>query len=404
MKRLNEIEKAALEGKLASLLMRDGLDQKINGMVAARLCSIDHVRVQFSELVPGKCKLSEKQKALIVDILVDEGILKPIASSDKRLIAGKPYPMRYSMNLCAAASIVGKDFSSDIDSLDLRLRRTKPTYFIEHPLLFEAYRDDIFRLSNWLLTSRAGKRLATRKERSYEIWGDEKRLVKAKANVPTLGKLLGTDLGLDIDELLNTWDTVSPDFVSYILPGEGKVIVSENKDFYIDMEDLLVGNGPFSLFGETVRGVITGDGWGSSGKKFSDFRARRNVGDESLLYVGDIDIDGLGILEKFESLFGESMFAGVYNLMLWRHRDRRERKQPLNFYSENQNRRLELNSIAKRIEPDLIPELVDCLDRRIRIPQESLTRTDLEAFIEPLMPANRGSVLLETEACCGTGN
>lgn len=366
---------------LESLLSSCGIEKRVASAVADRLCSLSHVRVQFIEIVPASLRLEDDRKAGIVETLVDNGILKPMATSDRRMISGRMVPMRYSLDLTALEDDQSENLSHAIDMLDLRIRQNRPTFFYEHPVLFKEFQSDLELLSKWLGSERTRSRNVTRKERSYEIWGDEKHLTKTHKGSRSLEALLSSDLKLDADALLNTWDTVSPDFVSYILPGEGFVIVSENKDFYSDMEDVLVANGRVDILGKTVRGVITGNGWASGGTKFSDFRTRRNVTANDLLYVGDIDIDGIGILQRFESLFGESMFKEIYELMLSLHIRRREAGLPLNTYSEKQNRSIDIAKITKRIDPNLIDEFADCLESRIRIPQEILTRPILESLI-----------------------
>ena len=349
--------------------------------ISAHLLEWNRVYIELDELVPTSVmrNMTVNQRAEIANALREIGFLTPVKASSLVRVGGKMIPRRYRIDITSLNRTDPIKLKRDVNSLDVRIRAKRPSYLIDHPADFVAYRTGLEQLSTWLRSSRAAAPETTRKERSYEIWGDEKALTKMhQGSEMPLGKLLSKALKLDIDKVLNTHDTTSPEFSSYILPSTGFVIVSENKDLFCDFEDLLFTNGSIALFGTQIRGVICGGGWGVCSSEFSSFLNQRHIKTGELLYIGDIDVDGIAMLQKFITDIGGAPFVNLYRLMLKKHSDRISTNRPVNVYSEDQNRIIEWKVLEPYFESEELDVMFGLNEKSIRIPQEIITKPLME--------------------------
>lgn len=358
--------------------------------VAAHLLSWEAARIEFDRLVATtmKARLSGADRVALARAYMYIGVLRPLKSSDSVQVGGTSVPKRYAVDFTALDpddTAAARSRRREIKALDMRITANNPDYLLRHPLDFEAYRFGLTRLSDWLRDARADAAEVTRKERSYEIWGNEKALERphftgddpfgdaGASEEPPLGGLLAKTLRLDIDGLLLTHDTQSPTYASYILPGEGAVVVSENKDMYCDIESLLQEGGPVEIFGRLVRGVAEGGGWAATDAKFSEFAGRRGISPDDVLYVGDIDRDGIAILGGFIDRFGGEPFGGAYARMVEEHMKRADADAPLNRYSEDQSREADCRYLEPYLTDAEMEHVGKCLSSSVRIPQEIVT-------------------------------
>lgn len=287
MPKLTAQERRHYKARLtAALVASAAVPAEMAPELAAHLLSWDAARIEFDRLIDPtmKARLSNADRAALAGAYMSIGVLRPIKSGGSVQVGGISVPKRYAVGFTTLDPddpAAERARRREIKALDMRICVRNPDYLLRHPLDYEAYRFGLTHLSDWLRDSRPDAVEVTRKERSYEIWGSEKALDRPHfsggdpfggadaSEEPPLGNLLSKILRLDIDRLLLTRDTQSPSYASYILPGDGAVVVSENKDMYCDIESILQKGGPTEVFGRIVRGVVEGGGWAATDVKFS---------------------------------------------------------------------------------------------------------------------------------------
>lgn len=395
MPKLTAQERRHYKARLtAALVASAAVPAEMAPELAAHLLSWDAVRIEFDRLIDPtmKARLSNADRAALAGAYMSIGVLRPIKSGGSVQVGGISVPKRYAVGFTTLDPddpAAERARRREIKALDMRICVRNPDYLLRHPLDYEAYRFGLTHLSDWLRDSRPDAVEVTRKERSYEIWGSEKALDRPHfsggdpfggadaSEEPPLGNLLSKILRLDIDRLLLTRDTQSPSYASYILPGDGAVVVSENKDMYCDIESILQKGGPTEVFGRLVRGVVEGGGWAAVDAKFSDFAEGRGVSPDEVLYVGDIDRDGIAILGAFIDRFGGEPFGGAYARMVGKHMERAAAGAPLNRYTEDQSRDADCGCLEPYLTDAEIEHIGKCLASSVRIPQEILTASML---------------------------
>jgi len=153
-------------------------------------------------------------------------------------------------------------------------------------------------------------------ERSFEIWGREKFLLKEG------GLRIIKNLGLTPDDL-NVYDTTEPlAYYSHHKNVPQKIVILENKDtFYSMRRHLLDGNS--TILDVEVGTLIYGSGK-SIHKSFRDFtfcvEPYLNNPQNELLYFGDLDFEGIIIYENLYKDFKDNVnikpFCVAYEKML----------------------------------------------------------------------------------------
>jgi len=260
--------------------------------------------------------------------------------------------------------------------LDVRLRRTG--YLKDNLDVFLDYERDLTLLSSWLLMHGRDMDVVTRKERSYEIWGDEKRLEDSKHS-RGLTELLFDKLCLEGPRELRYRSTVSADYVYWLAPVPGCVLVSENKDLYVDIKNMIAASSPAAALvcGEHIRGCVLGSGFSAASAGFGKFLSEIGVAPAEVLYVGDVDVDGVAIAQAVEDAGHGRAFYALYDLMLRRHAERRAADRPLNIYIEKQRRAYDKARFLSGLGPEAAREADFVLSRKIRVPQEILSASIL---------------------------
>lgn len=252
------------------------------------------------------------------------------------------------------------------------------------PWLFTDNAKELKALDRWLgsLGEEKPERASSR-ERSYQIWGDEKAL-EAKSRTPRLKPLLGR-LGFKLS-VLNTYSSKTESYPTYVLPGSGKTILSENLDMHHALKKILRRNGPVKILGETVNGTAYGAGAQILGNDFEDLMRIEEISAESILYVGDIDPAGIAIQQGVEDRYGIKPFVALYGAMTERHAARREARRTLDRYAENQgDLRYDRARFLALLDNATRREAERCLSESIRIPQEIITGGELDGMAEALM-------------------
>lgn len=296
-------------------------------------------------------------------------ILSPVKSSK---LNGKRPPLYNRYNILDEK----KDYSLYIDELMYKLNfRIKSDYYLKHLELYENDRPYILKLSSFL--NRNYNLLdmpVSENERSFQIWNREKYLRSGG------GKKLLTNLGLNL-ELLNIYPTTEP--LSYFSINKNipqKILIIENMDTFYTMRQHLLKNGG-AIFGENITTVIYGRGkdiW----RTFNDF----NVCLEpyllykynEILYLGDLDYEGIFIYEQLCSNFKDSYkinpFIKAYCYMVDKYIDE-NMDLPESKAGQNKNLR---GIFMKCFTSDYKRKIMDILVGGCYIPQEILNISDLQ--------------------------
>lgn len=251
----------------------------------------------------------------------------------------------------------------------------------EQPWLITDNKRELDALDRWLGSVDGNTQPVSDHERSYEIWGDEKALEANKTRTPRLRPLL-LKLGFDFS-VLRTY-CASSDFASYVLPGEGKVLVSENRDMYCALKKILRLNGrAASLLGVQVCGTVFGGGSKARGDGFGEFIRDEGLDPKDMLYIGDIDPAGVAIQQDVEDKHHVKPFGALYGCMTERHAMRRRNGQILDAYTEEQDgQQYDRKRFLALLDGSLRGEASCCLDGSVRIPQEIITAEDLREMTQ----------------------
>lgn len=158
------------------------------------------------------------------------------------------------------------------------------------------------------------------RELSYQIFGDEKFL-----GFDSDGKKLLHLMGLT--ESINTKPQVKLPLMHFV-PKRRKrmrIVVSENLDPWLNMREVLYGQGGKRILDERVHGIVFGDGsMAADPHKLPELIDSLGAEEVSVLYWGDIDRAGLLALSKVMDVARElgtytvEPFAPAYKLMLKR--------------------------------------------------------------------------------------
>lgn len=268
-------------------------------------------KISLEELQAFFCLTSYTDMVQKVYELIEKDQISPIINS--KLNGKKP-----ALYKAYRIHRVRKDNSQLEDELKYQLMpMLSNDYYLRN---FEAYRKDrLFVLSlNQYLREHKNNLLeaVSYNERSFEIWGREKFLLREG------GTRILKNLGLSPEEL-NVYDTTEPlAYYSHHKELPQKIIILENKDtFYSMRKSLLAGN--TSILGVEIGTIIYGAGK-SIHKSFKDFtfcvEPYLNDSRNEILYFGDLDYEGIIIYETLHRDFVEKVnikpFCNAYEAMI----------------------------------------------------------------------------------------
>lgn len=191
-------------------------------------------------------------------------------------------------------------------------------YLIKHPEIYEEHREDLNKLSTYLLSGRDATCIS-RKERSYEIFGREKALEmdtdlwKALVNLNITAKTL------------NFYDTPEYCFHDYIPERKNSMVllICENKDIWFNIRRCMFEDGARDIFGVHIDGVVYGEGKRVADKRgaLTEYVKFMGYPTVDFLYWGDIDREGLEIFKgakKANTMLSVSLFVPGYKEMVSR--------------------------------------------------------------------------------------
>ena len=323
-------------------------------------------RRTLGQLLGDKINAEYGEQYAYIIKLVDEEKIKPVRTARKN---GKKPALYFEYWLLEEA----KDYSELKQELLYKLASQIDITYYQHNLAtYAKERQDVLQLSSFIQNS-AGllAREASYNERSFQIWGREKFLLRGE------GKKILKHCGLELAEL-NCYSTCEP-FSYFALTRQTpqKMLIIENKDTFFSMRrHLLAGNE--LLFGEKISSLI----YGAGKRVISCFQELAvsaepymlDAGNE-LLYFGDFDYEGIGIYETLAESFAEQgsikPFIPAYLAML-----QKSKGYPiLPTTKEEQNRNLQ-GSFFNYFSAEVQKEMQNILRQDLYIPKEILTLLD----------------------------
>lgn len=238
------------------------------------------------------------------------GLLSPVKAS---MTNGN---LRYPLYLKYRVHAPGEDFGLELGEIAaLHPLLQARGVLRQRPERYRLHREDLRRLDSFLFSFPADAVPVSRKERSFEIFSDEKRLEDR-----SLCRLLGA-LGLG-GEALRYYDTPERCFNDYIpaLKPRMTLLVCENKDIWFNIRRRMFEDGASVLFGAALDGVVYGCGNRvAEAGALTSYTGFLGAGGASYLYWGDVDRAGLGIflnLRRKNPGLRIALFAAAYERMV----------------------------------------------------------------------------------------
>lgn len=299
--------------------------------------------------------------------LIDEGHISPIKNSGGN---GK------SPALCKRYKIVKKmqDNSEYINELNYNISSYLNTDYYRNNI--EKYKEDrnyILSLNEYIENRVNGAQIkVSLNERSFEIWGREKFLQKEG------GKTLLKKLGLSLEDLY-IYETTEPlPYYSHNKNIPQNVLILENKDTFYSMRRYLINNNN-KIMGTEIGTLVYGGGKNIN-KTFKDFsycvEPYLAHTDNTILYLGDIDYEGIVIYESLKSIFEKGHiikpFVDGYKVMIDKYLDR---NISLPKTKDGQNRNIS-NVFLGEFTEEYICKINEILIDNKYIPQEILNIND----------------------------
>ncbi len=267
-------------------------------------------RISLEELLESCPGSYQEQYKQILELL-ERGHIRPVKASGTN---GKRPALHRAYWLVEEK----KDFHEMEEELKYRLHPAiSVDYYLSHPDSYEQDRVYVRMLDRYL-RERKGQLSYPESvnERSFEIWHREKFLTRERGR-----NILGR-CGLDM-EFLNYYETAEPlPCYSHTREVPQKLLILENKDtFYSMRRHLLEGGG--HILGESVGTLVYGGGERLL-RSFRDFgicmEPYMTDPDNSILYFGDLDYEGIRIYENLADTFREQWsicpFVPAYEAML----------------------------------------------------------------------------------------
>lgn len=297
--------------------------------------------------------------------LIEEGLISPIKNS--KLNGKKP-----ALYLAYRIHRISKDNSKLVEELTYQLvPMLDNDYYLRS---IETYRKDrlfVLQLNDYLKYNRDNLLdSVSYNERSFEIWGREKFLLREG------GIRILKNLGLTSEDL-NVYDTTEPlAYYSHHKKVPQKILILENKDTFYSMRRHLI-SGSRTILGTEIGTLIYGAGK-SIHKSFQDFtfcmEPYLNNPSNEILYFGDLDYEGIIIYETLHRDFRDRVkiepFCIAYEAMI--------NKSDLGSLPEmkkGQNRNIGTDFLSNFTEA-MEKQIREILEEERYIPQEILQRKD----------------------------
>ena len=266
-------------------------------------------RFSYSDVIePGEDYVSLGQQ---LDQLTAAGIIRPILRSGK--VSARPYFYReYYVN----------EQTPDIREYKAEINRLAPSlieYYLNHEEHYLQDRSVLEQLSRWLKTGGEQCECSV-KERSYEIFRDEKKLEGSDCR-----RVMGR-CGMTF-ESLNCYRTYEP-FFHRQTAEQGCVLVLENKDPWYSIDRAMTAKQSDCFLGKQIMYLVYGEGRKADakeeGSRLQDYLFSLNREITEVLYCGDIDRAGIAIFTGCREVNPDlhlQPFIPLYNAMVKKAKD-----------------------------------------------------------------------------------
>ena len=246
----------------------------------------------------------------IIESLLLREYLQPVKSS---LTNGNK---RFPINLKYRITLPAETFDAELSEIaSLHPALQAQSYLQKKPALYRKYRDLLRKLDQYLFRQPGVPVPVSRKERSFEIFDEEKAL----DDRAFCGFL--ENLGID-SQVLGYYDTPEFCFNDYIPVQKPHMalLICENKDIWFNIRRVMFEQKRFTLFGVRLDGVVYGCGNKVSQKEaLTSYTHFMGTDDVTYLYWGDIDRAGLDIylsLSEGNPDLDIQLFVPAYEEML----------------------------------------------------------------------------------------
>ena len=302
----------------------------------------------------------------VVRMLEEEGFLQGVKASKTNGNQRYPIYMKYKIVLPQESY---ETELLEIESLHPLLQTGE--YWKRKPHEYRKYREQIQALDRYLFRTEKPPLAVSRKERSFEIFSEEKQL-----DDQSFCRAL-ENIGLNRTTLA-FYDTPEYCFNDYIPQRKPRMtlLICENKDIWFNVRRRMFEDGARELFGTPIDGVVYGNGNQVTKKEaLTAYTGFMGGAELQYLYWGDIDRAGLAIylnLCRCNPQLRIQLFRPAYEEML---RLARNRKIP----DSEDKRKLTLcfDEIYGLFTKEYAEELRKSISENKRIPQEIISYTDL---------------------------
>lgn len=302
--------------------------------------------------------VSYDELKIAVDEMIENNRIKPIKSKGMTSF----YPKVY----CEYRKVTEKRDFTELKNKILKLNtRLNVQRYLNNPELFEEHHEQIIKLSNFIWNNKESlNNEMSVKERSFEIWRDEKFLESKE------GKSILAFNKID-NEYLKLYYAPEPFFCTEIKKKNKDVVilVIENKDTWYSIGKALNLSEKKMLYNIEINYLIYGEGNKVTRKNaLTDFV---NVITEfpcNIYYAGDIDVAGVNILYNCagSNEFAIKPFMPLYkNMVMAADVDKMSKTDDNRGTDYNKEFLAEFNESEKK-------KVKEILDSNKRIPQEIL--------------------------------
>ncbi|MCQ2427425.1 MAG: DUF2220 domain-containing protein [Clostridia bacterium] len=305
---------------------------------------------------------SEESLYHMVQKCVEDGLLSPVLASKTNGNVLFPIYLKYRISAK----------NNDLDN-------EKGQISVLHPILlcsgvlqkkpedYQKYNAQFQLLNKWLFTHVEAPVPVSRKERSFEIFGEEKQL--EDASFVSLLKRLGIT-----PDVLLYYDTPEYCFNDYIPERKStlRLLICENKDIWFNIRRMMFEQKKFVLFDERFDGVVYGCGNKVSEKNaLTSYTGFLGTSDIRYCYWGDIDREGLNIFVKLKRAnpgLEITLFTRAYETMLEKSVD-----YPIPDSQDNREKMEDYSEIYSNFDIDHLSMIKQSIDQNKRIPQEIIS-------------------------------
>jgi hypothetical protein len=290
-------------------------------------------------------------------------LLKPIISSKTNGNYRYPIYLRYRILIQGEHKL--NRYTDEIKSLHPLILENG--WLLSHEEYYVRYKSVIEKLNNWLFAHDSDNEPISLKERSFEIFGEEKKIDETE-----VGNLL-FHMNID-DEKLGLFRTSDYCLNDFIPERKDNMLLCENKDIWFDIRKLMFESKKSAYFGVHIDGVVLGNGNRISEKNYLEiYTAFLNVAKVKYLYWGDIDREGLDIFLRTKNInpsLDIELFVSGYKKMLSLSKGR--------LLPDSDDHRTHSNDykmIYSLFDRDSAALMSEYIDQNKRLPQEIVSYT-----------------------------